>query len=153
MTVFRVFFEIARNILILFPSHFCFSTYLKFAWVQQYNSTYTVTAWKYSCFLKRSDFYIAIDLSIAIHSLSMYMLTSLFVDEIKPEQNITHILIWVKCLIYPNFHIFIWYSQIHYESSFSNEHLSREFNSFFIINLQTPSCLCYICIHEHISHQ
>ena len=45
--------------------------------VHPYSSTNTVIAWKKSCFIlsKRSDFYMIDNLSIAIHALTMHMLT------------------------------------------------------------------------------
>ena len=52
--------------------------------VQPYNSTYTINAWKTSCFLlsERSDFSMIDNLSIPVHALPMCLLTSLSVDEI-----------------------------------------------------------------------
>ena len=39
-------------------------------------------------------------------------------EEIKPERNITH-LNWFMCWIFPTFHIFLSYCQIHFKSIFS----------------------------------
>ena len=70
----------ACNILVQFPSSFFFSIQV----VQPYSSTDTATAWKNCCFILsvRLDFYMVINLSLAIHTLPMHILTSLSADEI-----------------------------------------------------------------------
>ena len=52
--------------------------------VQTYSSSDMVTSWKNFNFIlsERSDFYMVVNLSIAVHVLPMHMLTLLLVDEI-----------------------------------------------------------------------
>ena len=63
---------------------FSFSSYVSIPVVHPYSSTDTATAWKKFPYIlsERSDFYMFDNLSIAVHTFVIYMLTSFSVDEI-----------------------------------------------------------------------
>ena len=92
---FQNLFKIVFRILMQFPSSFFTKCFIKFQLVQLPNST----DWKNSCFLssERSDFHTVINLSIAVHTSFMSMLTSLSVDEILLPRCWTGFLISKAC--------------------------------------------------------
>ena len=77
--------------------------------VQSYSSTDKATAWKNSCFIlsERLDFHLVNNnLSIAIHTLHIHMLTSLSVDEMLLPRHGNSLLISEAC------HLRRWHSTV-----------------------------------------
>ena len=80
---FLYLFKTAHSILTKFPCRLFFMHFVKVLEVHPYRSINTVNAWKKSCFIlsQRPDIHMIDNLSIALHTFTRPMLTSLSEDE------------------------------------------------------------------------
>ena len=80
---FQDLFNIARNILVKFPSSFFSISFVSVHVVHPHSSTDKTLAWKksHSILLGRLDFYMIDNLSIAAHVFTRWILISFSVDE------------------------------------------------------------------------